>query len=179
MAKEQRPISDKCRACGGELVEEDDYIFYRRLRRAAAYILPAAIICGIWAPVFSIIRLIAEGGLGDVEGSAALFLLIVLLKKIAVGIILGAVIGILTGIWGGDTGLLLGAIVGVIGGFFVAAVDVAPLRAEAAYRWDVVMTAMVGGILSSATAYLTDAIGGKRFSKWIRPEVWTEGEKTA
>lgn len=58
--------------------------------------------CAVWAPIFCVARLIAEGELGNVHGSVALYLIVVILKKIGVGIALGAVIGILTGIRGGD-----------------------------------------------------------------------------
>lgn len=174
MEEKKQDGSNICRECGGELVDEEDYIFHQRLRRAAACALPAALLCAIWAPVFCVVRLLIGGGLAEVEGSAAAFLGILILKKIGVGIVLGLIVGAMTGLWGGDIGLLLGAVAGVLGGFFVAAVSVLPLRAEAAYRVDVVIVAIAGGILCALTAHITDAIGSKKYNRLIGPEVRAE-----
>lgn len=160
-----------CRECGGKLVEEDDYIFHRKLRRAAACAPVAAAICAAWAPVFCVVRLVAGGGLGNVDGSAAAFVGVLILKKIAVGIILGLIVGAMAGLWGGDTGLLLGAVAGVLGGFFVATTTALPLRAEAAHRVDVVVVALLGGVLCALTAHLADSIAGGKSAKFIGPEV--------
>ncbi|MFH1537699.1 MAG: hypothetical protein ABIH66_01985 [bacterium] len=174
MEEKTMPDTEVCRECGGKLVEEDDYIFHRRLRRAAAYAPLAAVICAVWAPVFCIIRLLIGGGLESVEGSVAAFIGVLVLKKIVVGIVLGLIVGAMAGLWGGDVGLLLGAVAGVLGGFFVAAVSALPLRAEAAHRADVVAVALIGGVLCALTAYLADAIGSKKYSRLIGPEVRSE-----
>ncbi|MEW5946785.1 MAG: hypothetical protein AB1742_11355 [bacterium] len=168
--------ADRCRECGGELVDEEDYVFYRRLRRAAAYAPVGALVCAVWAPVFCLVRLALEGGGAGGGELAASAVLLIALKKIIVGAVLGLIIGLMTGFWGGDAGILLGAIAGVLGGFFVAATPQLPLRSEAEYRLDVVAVAMAGGVLSALTAHLVDAVGARRFSKWIGPGLRTEGK---
>lgn len=162
--------TDVCRSCGGRLVDEDDYSFRRKLRRAAAFAVMGAAICAAWAPVFCIVRLIIGGGFGNVEGSVAAFLAVVILKKLIVGAILGALVGAMTGAWGGDAGLLLGAVAGVLGGFFIATVSSLPLRADAAHRPDVVIVALAGGVLCAVTAHLVDVKGAIKYAASIGPE---------
>ena len=63
MAEKDKQEKDRCRDCSGELVDEEDYVFYRRLRRAVAYVPVGAVICGIWAPIFCLVRMLIESGI--------------------------------------------------------------------------------------------------------------------
>ena len=161
------PAPQACSSCGGALVDLQDYDFHQRLRRAAACIPPAIVLCICWAVLYAFIRLAAGGALGA-AGAGGLLLL--LLNKIVVGAILGAVLGVFAGVWRTDAGMFLGVVAGSIGGFFVAHAPALPLQSDAAHRPDVVAAAIIGGILSGVTVILAHNWGAKRFGKFIGPE---------
>lgn len=158
----------KCSACGGALVDYDDYVFFQKLRRAAACIPSAIAICVAWTLLFIIVRLAVGGSLFSGGGGA---LAALLLKKVFVGAILGAILGAIAGIWGTDVGLFIGVVAGSLGGFFVAAApeSIMPLLPDAAHRADIVIAAIGGGILSGATVLLAYKKGAAR-AKYIGPE---------
>ena len=157
---------EKCSVCTGNLVDYDDYLMKRAVRRMTAGALVAAVTCAVWAPLFFIVRLGIGGALGD-AGAGILGALV--LKKILVGIILGALLGVSIGIGGNDIGLFLGAVVGALGGFFIAAADVMPLQSNAAHRVDVVLVSVIAGILCVLTVAFTENYLKRRFGKWTGP----------
>lgn len=162
--------TDLCPKCGGPLVDEDDYLFSQAVRRSLAAIPVAMLLCAVWAPVFSLPRVAIGGGFSNAEGSTALFALGLILRKLLVGAVLGIFIGIGVGIWRAAWGLFVGAVIGSLGGFFVAATYALPLRSEAQHRLDVVLVAVLAGVLGAVTAVLTDSIAASRFAAWIGPE---------
>lgn len=159
--------AQSCTACGGALVDLEDYTFHQRLRRAAACAPPAIAICICWAVLYAFIRLAAGGGLGA-AGAGGLLLL--LLNKIVVGAVLGAILGLFAGVWRTDAGMFLGVVAGSIGGFFVAHAPALPLQSDAAHRADIVAAALIGGVLSGLTVILAHNRATKRFGKYIGPE---------
>ncbi len=162
--KETRP--EECTACGGRLVDYDDYVLKHSVRRAVAGGVVAAVICGIWAPLFFIVRLIAGGAIGDVGGS---ILAVLLLKKIIAGVIIGILIGAAMGIGRNDISMLLSAIIGSLGGFFIAAADAMPLLSDAAHRIDVVLVSIIAGILCVLTVWIAEGYVKNRFGEWVGP----------
>lgn len=158
---------EKCPACGGRLVDYDDYLARQAVRRALAALPFAVVICAIWAPGFFLVRLLIGGAVGH---AGADVLLLLLVKKVVVGVILGVLVSVAVGIGRSDLGLLLGAIIGSLGGFFIAAADAMPLRSDAAHRLDVVLVAVIAGILCAATVYVSEGKGRNRQGKWIGPE---------
>ncbi len=157
----------KCSACGGRLVEADDYIFRQAVRTAAGTIPYAAVICAVWAPVFFLIRLIIGGSAGEAGSGIAMLLL----GKVFTGAVIGVLIGAATAFSRTDFGLLIGAVIGVLGGFFIAAAAVMPLKADAAHRVDVVLVSVLSGVLCVATMMLAERRAKAKFSKWIGPEI--------
>lgn len=158
---------DKCTACGGRLVDLDDYAFRQRLRRAAACIPTAMAICVAWAVLYALIRLGVGGRLGA-AGAGGLAATIG--GKVVVGIILGALLGVAAGVWRTDTGLFIGVVIGSLGGFFVAAAKAMPLLSDAAHRADIVIAAIVGGVLSGATVIIAHNRAQTKSAKYIGPE---------
>ncbi len=156
-----------CPACGGALKDYDDYVAARAVKIGMAALPAALVICAVWAPLFFIIRLLAGGALGK-AAAGALVLLIV--KKILVGLVIGALLAVAVGIGRSDLGLLLGAVIGSIGGFFVAASDIMPLRSDAAHRMDIVIVAVAAGILCALTVKVSESYGCGRFKAWLGPE---------
>jgi hypothetical protein len=171
--------AETCRKCGGPLVEQDDYIAAQMVRRSLAAIPVAIVLCALWAPLFAFLRVAVGGGFGHVKGSIAAFILMLLLRKLVVGAMLGILIGVGVGIWRSAWGLFTGTVVGSIGGFFVAATYALPLRSEAQFRWDIVLTAVLAGLLGAATAVITDSVTAKRSAKYIGPELYEESSETA
>lgn len=166
--------ADVCRKCGGPLVEEDDYIAAQMVRRSIGAIAVAVVVCAAWSPVFALARMIIGGGFSGVRGSAAAFVLGLILRKIVVGAVLGILIGVGVGIWRSAWGVFVGTVVGSLGGFFVAATYALPLRSEAQYRWDVVLVAVLAGILGAATALVADSVSARRFAEFIGPDIVEE-----
>ncbi|HOX29229.1 MAG TPA: hypothetical protein PLQ76_08770 [bacterium] len=162
----ENEIGGQC-ACGGKLVDYDDYIFRQALRRGVAALPGTIIACAVWAPVFFLIRLLIGGAIGDAGFSV---LLILILKKIAVGAVIGVLLAVAIGIGRSDLGLFLGAVIGSMGGFFIAAAPVMPLRSDAAYRVDVVLVAVLAGVLCAATVYFINAKVAAGRAKWIGPD---------
>jgi hypothetical protein len=160
-----------CSACAGKLVDYDDYVFYQRLRRAAACIPAAVCLTIVWAVLFAVIRTIIGGKLFS-SGFGGFALLIG--QKILVGAILGTILGVIAGIWRTDVGLFLGVVAGAIGGFFVAYAPMMPLLSDAAHRIDIVIAAVGGGILAGATVVKAYSAGTKRYSKYIGPDAATD-----
>lgn len=160
-------VPDACPSCGGKLVDLDDYTFHQRLRRAAACIPTAIAICVAWAVLYALIRLGVGGKLGA-AGAGGLAATIG--GKVVVGVILGALLGAVAGIWRTDAGLFLGVVIGSLGGFFVAAAKAMPLLSDAAHRADIVVAAIVGGILSGATVIIAHNRAQKKSAKYIGPE---------
>jgi len=156
-----------CPACGGALKDYDDYVAARAVKIGMAALPAALVICAVWAPLFFIIRLLVGGALGE-AAAGALVLLIV--KKIIVGLVIGALLAVAVGIGRSDLGLLLGAVIGSIGGFFVAAADIMPLRSDAAHRMDIVIVAVAAGILCALTVKVSESYGCGRFKAWLGPE---------
>ena len=157
---------EKC-ACGGKLADYDDYIAKQAVKRGLAALPAAVIICAVWAPVFCLIRLGIGGAIGATGAEALLFLL---LKKVLVGVILGILLSVAIGIGRSDLGLFLGAVIGSLGGFFVAAAASMPLKSDAAHRLDVVLVAVISGVLCAATVYFAEARGRRSYAKFIGPE---------
>jgi len=157
---------EKC-SCGGKLADYDDYIAKQAVKRGLASLPAAVIICAVWAPLFCLIRLVIGGAIGATGASA---LLILLLEKIFIGAILGVLLSAAIAIGRSDLGLFLGAVIGSLGGFFVAAAASMPLKSEAAHRLDVVLVAVISGILCAATVYIAEAKGRGKFAKFIGPE---------
>jgi len=157
---------EKC-SCGGKLADYDDYIARQAVKRGLAALPSAVIMCAIWAPVFCLIRLTLGRAIGATGAEALLFLL---LKKVMVGVILGILLSVAIGIGRSDLGLFLGAVIGSLGGFFIAAAESMPLKSDAAHRLDVVLVAVISGILCAATVYLSEARGRGSYAKYIGPE---------
>jgi hypothetical protein len=169
--------AEKCPACGGRLVDYDDYVARQAMRRGVAALPYTLIACAVWAPVFCLVRLLIGGVLGQAGFSGLLLLLI---EKALTGVVLGVLLAVAVGIGRGELGLFLGAVIGSIGGFFVAAADVMPLKSDAAHRADVVLVAVIGGILCALTVYVSEAKGRRRSAAWIGPEpAGGESSKTA
>lgn len=167
-AKNKPAKQPKCGSCGGKLVELEDYSFHQRLRRAAACMPAAAVLCIAWAIVYSLIRLIVGGKIGA-AGAPGLALLIG--NKILVGVVLGILLGAVAGIWRTDAGLFLGVVIGSLGGFFAAAAPgVMPLLSDAAHRADIVVAAVLGGVLSGVTVLISHSWATKKFAAFIGPE---------
>ncbi len=162
-----KEVVGKCSSCGGNLADYDDFIAKQSVKRGVASLPAAVIICAIWAPLFCIIRLLIGGAIGQ-AGAGGLLLL--LLSKVLVGVVLGVLLSAAIGIGRSDLGLFLGAVIGSLGGFFVAAAAVMPLKSDAAHRLDVVLVAVLGGILCAATVYFAEADGRRRFGRFIGPE---------
>ena len=158
---------DACKACGGKLVDLEDYTFRQRLRRAAACIPTAIAICVAWAVLYALVRLGVGGKLGA-AGAGGLAATIG--GKVVVGVILGILLGAVAGVWRTDTGLFLGVVIGSLGGFFVAAEKAMPLLSAAAHRADIVVAAIVGGILSGATVIIAHNRAQTKSAKFIGPE---------
>jgi len=165
MSEEQKAA--QCVECGGVLADLDDYVMWRSIRTGLASAAAAAAICGMWAPVFFLVRLGVGGALGD-AGAGALALLVI--KKILVGVVIGLLLGVAIAVGRNELGLFLGAVIGSLGGFFVAAAEVMPLRSDAAHRLDVVLVSVLAGILCVATVQAAHGYAGKRFGTWIGPE---------
>lgn len=163
-----------CRKCGGALVEEEDYIAAQMVRRALAAIPVAIVICAVWGPLFSLIRIAVGGGFSRIEGSAAAFIVLLILRKIVVAVAVGLLLGMGVGIWRSGWGLFTGVVVGSLAGFFFGASYAMPYDSGAAYRWDIVVTAVLCGILGGVTAVLTDAVSAKRFAGYIGPDITVE-----
>ena len=162
---------EKCEKCGGKLADHDDYIARQAVKRGVASLPAAVLMCAAWAPVFFLIRLLLGGAIGSV-GAGALILLIV--KKIVVGAVIGILLSAAIAIGRSDLGLFLGAVIGSLGGFFVAAAAALPLRSEAAHRLDVVLVAVISGILCALTVYFAEAAGRRKYAKFIGPEPHAE-----
>lgn len=158
---------EECGSCGGRLADYDDYIFKHAVRRAVAGGAVSAVICGVWAPLFFIARLIAGGALGDVGGAALAGLLV---KKVIAGAIIGILIGAAMGIGRNDIGMLLAAIAGSLGGFFIAAADAMPLLSDAAHRTDIVIVSIAAGILCVITVWISEGYIRNRYGEWIGPD---------
>jgi hypothetical protein len=158
---------EKCTACGGKLADYDDYIARQAVKRGLAALPAAVIVCAIWAPLFCLIRLGIGGAIGATGAGA---LLILLLQKVLVGVILGILLSVAIGIGKSDLGLFLGAVIGSLGGFFVAAAASMPLKSDAAHRLDVVLVAVISGILCAATVYFAESKGRGKFAKFVGPE---------
>ncbi len=158
---------DKCPKCGGKLTDYDDYLAKQAVKRGIASLPAAVLMCAVWAPVFFLVRLLIGGAIGEV-GAGALILLLV--KKVFVGAVIGVLLSAAIAIGKSDLGLFLGAVIGSIGGFFIAAASALPIRSEAAHRLDVVLVAVISGILCAATVYLAEASGRSKFGKYIGPE---------
>ncbi|MFA6447987.1 MAG: hypothetical protein WCX65_00825 [bacterium] len=157
---------EKC-SCGGKLADYDDYLAKQAVKRGVAALPAAVILCAVWAPLFCLVRL----GIGGVIGAAgASAILVLLLKKVFIGIILGVLVSVAVGIGRSDLGLFLGAVIGSLGGFFVAAASAMPLKSDATHRLDVVLVAVISGILCAATVYFAEAYGRSKYAKYIGPE---------
>lgn len=156
-----------CSSCGGELQDYDDYIFNRALKVGLSAAPVAAVICGIWAPLFFLARLTIGGALGH---AGAGVLLVLLLKKVFAGAVVGVLIGAAVGIGRDEAGLLLGAVIGSLAGFFFAACDAMPLLSDAAHRMDIVLVALISGILCTATVYFTNGYVKKNCVSFTGPE---------
>ncbi|HOO56708.1 MAG TPA: hypothetical protein PLN69_07780 [bacterium] len=158
---------EKCTACGGRLVDYDDYVSRRALRGGLASMPVAVIICAIWAPVFCLARLIIGGATGQMGGGEIVALLA---HKVLVGIVIGVLISVAVAIGRADLGLFIGAVIGSIGGFFVAAADAMPLLSDAAHRIDIVLVSVISGLLCVATVYVSEMVARKKSGRWIGPE---------
>ena len=158
---------EKCISCGGRLVDYDDYLARRAVRHGLAALPFAVLMCAVWAPLFFIVRLLIGGAIGQIGFGV---LIILLLKKVLAGVVIGILLSAAVGIGRSDLGLFLGAVIGSLGGFFVAAAAAMPLRSDAAHRLDVVLVAVISGILCSLTVYFAEAKGRGRRSGWIGPE---------
>lgn len=156
-----------CTSCGGKLIDHDDYIFNRALKYGLAAMPVAAVICGIWAPLFFLARLTLGGALGH---AGAGVLLVLVLKKIFAGAVVGVLLGAAVGVGRDEAGLLLGAVVGSLAGFFFAAADAMPLLSDAAHRMDIVLVALISGILCTATVYFTNGYVKKNCTSFTGPE---------
>lgn len=168
------PEDGKCSACGGALVDMDDYLFNQKLKRAKVCIPTAMAVCVAWAVLFALLRTLIGGKLFSEGGGAVLALIG---NKIVVGAILGAALGAVAGLWGSDTGMFLGVVAGSIGGFFVANAGMMPLQADAAHRIDIVIAAIGGGILSGATVLVAYGKATAKHAKYIGPEPAVNPEK--
>ena len=160
-------VGGKCVACEGKLVDLQDYTFHQALRRAAACIPTAVALCIAWSVVYGVGRVLIGGHI-SAAGAGGLALLVG--HKVLVGVILGALLGAAAGLWRADVGLFIGVVIGSLGGFFVAAAPMMPLQSSAAHRLDVVLAAVVGGVLSGATVYIAWNRGTKKSQKRIGPE---------
>ena len=161
------PPPEKCESCGGKLVDLEDYVFAQRLRRAAACIPTAVVLCIAWSVLYALIRVGVGGKLGAAGGGG---LVALVASKILVGAILGVLLGFVAGVWRTDVGLFLGVVIGSLGGFFVAAAKVMPLQSDAAHRPDIVAAAVICGILAGATVHIAHARACSRSQKFIGPE---------
>jgi hypothetical protein len=167
------PIT-KC-TCGGKFADYDDYIAKQAVKRGLAALPYAVIICAVWAPLFCLVRLAIGGAIGAAGASALLFLL---LEKVMVGVILGILLSVAISIGRSDLGLFIGAVIGSLGGFFVAAAATMPLKSDAAHRLDVVLVAVISGILCAATVYYAEANGRRKYASYIGPEPHGPGAET-